>query len=136
VRVVVAPRAHAPLLMAAVSVRVFAETVPVMRAEPDMKASGAPERTLTAVPAAFVKVIARLALAAMVLAAPAELNPMTKFWHVLLWHDGMETDVTWYPEMGPLGAPELGPSKLVETVTPASSPAVCAPRVRPLIVTV
>ena len=43
-----------------------------------------------------------------------ELNPMTTLWHdELTWHDGMVTEVTWYPEIGPLGAPTLTESMLV-----------------------
>lgn len=107
VRVVVAPIAHAPPFAATVNVRVFcaASIAPVMRAEPAMNASGTPAMGI------FVKVMTRVPPEAMVPAV--ELNPMTKFWHVLLWHVGMETDVTWYPEMGPLGEPELTASMLV-----------------------
>jgi hypothetical protein len=140
VRVTVAPITHAPLLGATVSVRVFAEEsiAPVIRAGPDMKALGAPARGIfpEAAPGSE-KVNTRALPGAMVPAAPAVLNPMTKFWHVPLWHDGMETDVTWYPEMGPLGEPgELTASKLVETVMPMSLPGIWDPRVRPLMVTV
>ena len=138
VRVTVAPITHAPLLGATVSVRMFAEEsiAPVIRAGPDMKALGAPARGIFP-EIAPEKVNTRVLPGAMVPALPAVLNPMTKFWHVPLWHDGMETDVTWYPEMGPLGEPgELTASKLVQTVMAVSSPRVWAPRVRPLMVTV
>ena len=112
-----------------VSVRVLLKIAPVMRAEPIMKASGAPAMGI------FVKVMAREPPAAMVPAV--ELNPMRRVWHVeLSWHDDMGTmDVTWYPEMGPLG-PVPAVSTVVEIEMPVSLPAVAAPRVRPLIVTV
>ena len=60
-----------------------------------------------------MKVISRLLPAAMLPAV--EMNPMRTVWQVLLcWHDdGMVTDVTWYPDMGPLGEPELAESMLV-----------------------
>jgi len=132
VRVVVAPMAHAP--PATVSVRVFEEIAPVMRAEPIIWALGAPVKGI------FVKAIARVPPAGMVPAV--ELNPMRRVWHVeLSWHDDMGTmDVTWYPEMGPLGplpaASTVTPFAAVAIWMPVSLPAVCAPRVRPLIVTV
>ena len=117
---------HAPPVL--VSVRVLPEIAEVMRAEPIMKASGAPAMGI------FVKVIGRVPPAAMVPAV--ELNPMTMVWQVLLtWHDGMVTELTWYPEMGPLG-PVPAVSTVVEIEMPVSLPAVAAPRVRPLIVTV
>ena len=116
---------HAPPVL--VSMRVLPVIAEVMRADPIMKASGAPAMGI------FVKVMARVPPAGMVPAV--DLNPMTKFWHVLLWHDGMETDVTWYPEMGPLG-PVPAACTVVEITMPVSLPAVATPRVRPLIVTV
>jgi len=95
--------AHAAPRVLTCSVMTFEVTaLGTMRALPAMKASAVPEKG--AVP---TKVIAR-ALPVPVPAAmePAvELNAMTRLWHVLLaWHDdGIVTDVTWYPEMGPLG---------------------------------
>lgn len=136
VRVVVAPMAHAP--PATVSWRVFAfapvRIAPVMRAEPIIWALGAPVKGI------FVKTMLSWPPAGMVPAV--ELNPMRRVWHVeLSWHDDMGTmDVTWYPEMGPLGplpaASTVTPFAAVAIWMPVSLPAVCAPRVRPLIVTV
>ena len=95
---------HAPPVL--VSMRVLPVIAEVMRADPIMKASGAPAMGI------FVKVMARVPPAAMVPAV--ELNPMTMFWQVLLtWHEGMATELTWYPEMGPLGEPELCESMVV-----------------------
>ena len=62
---------------------------------------------------------------------------MTTFWHVeLTWHDGMVTEVTWYPVIGPLGAPTLTESMLVLTVMPVSLPDIADPRVRAPMTTV
>lgn len=109
VKVIVAvlPMAQAPPLACTVSVILFPARAPVIRAVPDMKASGVP------VTGAVVKSISRVFPGRM---DPAvELNPITTFWHEeLTWHDdGMVTEVTWYPEIGPLGAPILAVSMLV-----------------------
>ena len=106
VTIVLPLMAHAPPLTLTVSVRVFREIAPVIKALPIMKASGVPAMGI------LVKVIGRVPPGAM---GPAvDLNPMTKFWQVLLtWHDGMVTELTWYPEMGPLGEPELCESMVV-----------------------
>ena len=119
-----------------VSVRVLLKIAPVMRAEPIMKASGAPAMGI------FVKVMAREPPAAMVPAV--ELNEMTKFWHAAAWHDGMVTELTMYPAMGPLAAEPAASTgvvpaavvMLVDTEMPVSLPTFAAPRVRPLMVTV
>lgn len=129
VMVAVLPMTQAPPLALTVRVRVFPARAPVIRALPDMKASGVPAT------GAVVKVIARVPVGAM---EPAvELKAMARFWHeVLAWHDGMVTEVTWYPEIGPLGEPTLRASWLVCTVMPVSLPGVADPRVRPPMTTV
>jgi len=89
VMVAVLPMAHAPPFAFTVSVIVFPERAPVMRALPDMKASGVPAT------GAVVNMIARVPPGRMV--PKVELNAMTTFWpHVeLTWHDdGMVTEVT------------------------------------------
>lgn len=101
----VLPMFHAPPLESTVRVSVFPTNAPVIRALPDMKASGTPET------GALVKVIARVFPGLIIPAV--ELNATTKFWQDMLLQAGIVAEVTWYPEIGPLGAPTLTASKLV-----------------------